>query len=84
MRSRFCKRPFFAVEDPDGDEVYASCNIGTVGKDPTGNFMWKFQSNFPNTYIVEILFFDVRGGEAIMEFPVEVKPWREYLSVFLP
>jgi len=76
--------PSFAVEDPDGDEIYASCNIGTCGRDPAGNFMWIFQSNFPGTYTVEILFFDIRGGEGIMKFTVEVKPWWEYPEGFLP
>ena len=70
--------PDFSVEDPDGDEIYASCNIGSVGRTNRGNFIWTFQTNFPGLYHVEILFYDIRGGYAILEFPVEVKPWWSY------
>jgi hypothetical protein len=67
--------PNFDVEDPDGDEVYASCNIGSCGRDGDGNFIWRFQTDFPGAYAVEIIFYDIRGGYAIMEFFVDVKPW---------
>ncbi|MGA1795344.1 MAG: hypothetical protein ACMUIL_05725 [bacterium] len=70
--------PNFAVEDPDGDEIYASCNIGSCGRAPDGSFIWKFQSNFPGSYMVEIIFYDIRGGYAIMEFFLDVKPWWSY------
>ncbi len=70
--------PNFAVEDPDGDELYASCNIGSCGRLPDGSFLWKFQSNFPGSYLVEIIFYDIRGGYAIMEFFLDVKPWWSY------
>jgi len=70
--------PNFAVEDPDGDELYASCNIGVCGRLYDGSFTWVFQSNFPGTYLVEIIFYDIRGGYAIMEFFVDVKPWWSY------
>jgi hypothetical protein len=70
--------PNFAVEDPDGDAIYASCNIGTCGRGPNGDFIWKFQSNFPGSYVVEIIFYDIRGGYAIMEFFLDVKPWWSY------
>jgi hypothetical protein len=70
--------PNFSVEDPDGDQIYASCNIGTCGRGPDGSFMWKFQSNFPGSYMVEIIFYDIRGGYAIMEFFLDVKPWWTY------
>jgi hypothetical protein len=70
--------PNFAVEDPDGDQIYASCNIGTCGRGPNGDFIWKFQSDFPGSYIVEIIFYDIRGGYAIMEFFLDVKPWWSY------
>jgi hypothetical protein len=70
--------PNFAVEDPDGDQIYASCNIGTCGRAPDGSFIWKFQSNFPGSYMVEIIFYDIRGGYAIMEFFLDVKPWWSY------
>ncbi len=70
--------PNLAVEDPDGDEIYASCNIGSCGRTPDGSFIWRFQSNFPGSYIVEIIFYDIRGGYAIMSFFLDVKPWWSY------
>jgi hypothetical protein len=70
--------PNFAVEDPDGDQIYASCNIGTCGRGPSGDFIWKFQSNFPGSYLVEIIFYDIRGGYAILNFFLDVKPWWTY------
>jgi hypothetical protein len=70
--------PNFAVEDPDGDQIYASCNIGSCGRAPDGSFMWRFQSNFPGSYVVEIIFYDIRGGYAIMKFFLDVKPWWSY------
>ncbi|MGA1794464.1 MAG: hypothetical protein ACMUIL_01285 [bacterium] len=67
--------PDFSVEDPDYDEIYASCNVGSCERDGDGNFVWKFQSDFPGSYMVEIIFHDIRGGHAIMEFFVDVQPW---------
>jgi len=70
--------PNFAVKDPDGDELYASCNIGSCGRDANGNFIWTFHSNFPGSYLVEIIFYDIRGGYAVMEFFLDVNPWWSY------
>jgi hypothetical protein len=70
--------PDLAVEDPDGDQIYASCNIGSCGRSPDGAFIWRFQSNFPGSYMVEIVFYDIRGGYSIMEFFLDVKPWWSY------
>ncbi len=67
--------PLFNVFDPDGDELYASCNIGSCGHCVDGAFIWNFQSNFPGYYDVEIFFYDIRGGYAILWFPVIVTPW---------
>jgi len=67
--------PDLLVEDPEGDEIYASCNVGTCEKDAEGNFMWTFQSDFPGSYMIEIVFYDIKGGYAAMEFFVDVKPW---------
>ena len=50
------------AEDPDGDEVYASCNIGSIGQVGNGDTIWTFQTNFPGIYRLEIIFFDIRGG----------------------
>jgi hypothetical protein len=71
-------RTDFAVEDPDGDSVYASCNVGTCSRGVDGYFMWTFQTNFPGLYDIEIIFYDIRGGYARMEFQVDVKPWWSY------
>jgi hypothetical protein len=70
--------PDIRVEDPDEDPVYASCNIGTVGCAPDGSFFWKFRSDFPGTYLVEIVFYDIRGGFDQMQFLLDVKPWWSY------
>jgi hypothetical protein len=70
--------PIIAVEDPDGDEIYASCNIGSCGRLTDGSFVWRFQSNFPGSYLVEIIFYDIRGGYAILDFFLDVKPWWTY------
>ena len=70
--------PDFIVTDPDGDQLYASTNIGSVGQTADGGFMWTFQSNFPGTYNVEVLFYDIRGGYAVMRFLMDVKPWWSY------
>ena len=67
--------PLFNIYDPDGDELYAVCNIGACGRDQDGAFIWTFQSNFPGYYDVEIFYYDIRGGYAVLWFPVEVKPW---------
>ena len=70
--------PDFIVTDPDGDQLYASWNIGSVGRTADGAFMWTFQSNFPGTYTVEVIFYDIRGGYAIMKLLLDVKPWWSY------
>jgi len=70
--------PDIRVEEPDGDDLYASCNIGTCGRAPDGSFIWKFQSNLPGIYLVEIVFYDIMGGYAQREFVLDVKPWWSY------
>lgn len=67
--------PLFNVYDPDGDELFASCNIGACGILEDRGFTWTFQTNFTGNYVVEIFFYDIRGGYAILSFPVIVKPW---------
>ncbi|MGA1865091.1 MAG: hypothetical protein ACMUHX_08520 [bacterium] len=66
------------IQDPDGDELYTTCNIGSMGRTADGRFFWTFQSNFPGFYHVEVMFYDIRGGYAIMRIEVEVKPWWSY------
>jgi hypothetical protein len=70
--------PKWEVIDPDGDEIYYACNIGSCGFTSDGKFMWTFQSNFPGTYQVEIIAYDIRGGYGIAHVLVEVKPWWSY------
>lgn len=67
--------PDLVVEDPDGDDIHASCNIGTCRPDGYGGFVWTLKTNFPGLYEVQIIFFDVRGGYSTMEFQVDVKTW---------
>jgi len=67
--------PTFKVIDPDGDQLYFSCNIGAMGRKSDGSPMWTFTSNFPGYYTAEIIAYDIRGGYAIITVDVEVKPW---------
>jgi len=67
--------PEIRIMDPDGDEVYYSCNIGSCGKRSNGDFIWTFTTNFPGFYNVQIIAYDIRGGYAIIHIAVEVKPW---------
>jgi hypothetical protein len=67
--------PEFCVVDPDGDELYYSCNVGACGVRSNGDFMWTFTTNFPGFYTAEIIAYDIRGGYAIITVDVEVKPW---------
>ncbi|MGA1792009.1 MAG: hypothetical protein ACMUIM_11030, partial [bacterium] len=70
--------PTINIADPDGDEIYASVNIGSIGRSPEGHIFWTFQSNFPGFYDVELIVYDIRGGYAILWWPLEVKPWWSY------
>ncbi|MGA1791737.1 MAG: hypothetical protein ACMUIM_09635 [bacterium] len=70
--------PDLKVMDPDGDEIFAAANMGAVGRTADGGFMWSFQTNFPGTYKVEIIFYDIRGGYNIRPMTVVVKPWWSY------
>jgi hypothetical protein len=60
--------------DPDGDELYWSCNIGAVGE----NGLYTFQSQYPGYYLVQITAYDIRGGAATTEFLIHVLPWWAY------
>ncbi|MGA1794277.1 MAG: hypothetical protein ACMUIL_00340 [bacterium] len=67
--------PTLRVEDPDGDEIYFSSNIGSTGTLPSGDLYWHFYTHFPGFYQVEIIAFDIRGGYAVVTIDLEVKPW---------
>ncbi|MBN2372660.1 hypothetical protein JXL19_02575 [bacterium] len=63
------------IIDPDGDTIYASSNIGAIGRTCDGGFIWTFQTNFPGRYTLELFFYDLRGGRCTRTLPVEVVPW---------
>jgi len=58
-------------QDPDGDKMYWSCNVGSVGN----NGVYTFQTQFPGYYMVQITAYDIRGGAATTEFVIHVRPW---------
>ncbi len=58
-------------QDPDGDKMYWSCNVGSVGN----NGIYTFQTQFPGYYLVQITAYDIRGGAATTEFVIHVRPW---------
>lgn len=70
--------PDLKVADPDGDQLYASCNLGAVGRIDDGGFMWTFQTDFPGLYFPEIIFYDIHGGHLKVTFSVDVLPWWTY------
>jgi hypothetical protein len=57
--------------DPDGDKMYWSCNVGSVGN----NGVYSFQTQYPGYYLVQITAYDIRGGAATTEFVIHVRPW---------
>lgn len=57
--------------DPDGDKMYWSCNVGSVGN----NGIYTFQTQYPGYYMVQITAYDIRGGAATTEFVLHVRPW---------
>ncbi|MGA1842855.1 MAG: hypothetical protein ACMUIU_19735 [bacterium] len=70
--------PMFQIIDPDGDAIATSSNIGSCGCTCAGKFIWSFQPNFPGIYNLELFAFDIRGGYAILEEQIIVKPWWSY------
>jgi hypothetical protein len=58
-------------QDPDGDKMYWSCNVGSVGN----NGIYTFQTMYPGYYLVQITAYDIRGGAATTEFVLHVRPW---------
>ncbi|MBN2372632.1 hypothetical protein JXL19_02435 [bacterium] len=65
---------FWAV-DPDAGIVYSSSSIGATGTGTGRVATWSFTTNFPGVYNVETIFYDDRGGFAVVNSPVIVKPW---------
>jgi hypothetical protein len=74
--------PMLDIHDPDGDELYYSCNIGSIVLDEDDDCIprawWTFQTNFPGFYWIEITAFDQRGGWNQSRFPIDVQPWWAY------
>ena len=69
--------------DPDGEKIYASCNIGSIGVRAGGSYMgkdfiWTIQTNFPGTYNIELFFYDIRGGYVVMDIVLNIVPWWSY------
>ena len=62
------------VVDPDGEALYFSCNIGTIGV-RGGTQVWEFQTMYPGTYMVEIVAYDTRGGFIVIPQEVIISPW---------
>ena len=79
--ARHMGRMFSLLEDARGllrDELFASCNIGSIKQNGKNNFIWTFSTYFPGLYEVQIIFFDIYGEYKIMEFIIDVKPWWSY------
>lgn len=70
--------PEVRAVDPDGDEPYFSCNVGTIGRDINGLPIYTFKSNFPGSYVIEIMGFDIRGAYHTAEFFLDVEPSWSY------
>jgi len=67
--------PTINIQDPDGDKIYYSTNLGSIGTTCYGGILWKFQTSFPGYYTGDIIAYDIRGGYAIVTLDVEIKPW---------
>jgi hypothetical protein len=63
------------VTDPDGDKVYYSCSVGSIGTDSAGNVAWSFQTQYPGFYVVYITAMDGRGGFTQFTIDLDVQPW---------
>jgi hypothetical protein len=65
---------FDGIVDPDGEGLYYSCNIGSIGV-RDGNPVWEFQTSYPGNYQVEIVAYDTRGGYLVIPQEVIISPW---------
>ncbi|MGA1875700.1 MAG: hypothetical protein ACMUIA_08825 [bacterium] len=61
-------------QDPDGDPLYYSCNIGSF----TEKGGYSLLTYFPGTYQITLMAYDMRGRSAAQEFTLEVLPWWSY------
>ena len=65
---------FSGIVDPDGEPLYYSCNIGAIGY-VDGVAVWTFNTNYPGTYLVEIVAYDTSGGYLVIPQEVIITPW---------
>jgi hypothetical protein len=65
---------FQDIVDPDGEPLYFSCNIGSIGY-VNGIPVWSFQTEFPGTYMVEIVAYDTSGGYLVIPQEVIITTW---------
>jgi len=65
---------FDGIVDPDGEGLYYSCNIGSIGV-RNGVPVWEFQTSYPGNYMVEIVAYDTRGGYLVIPQEVIISPW---------
>ncbi|MGA1868049.1 MAG: hypothetical protein ACMUJM_05815 [bacterium] len=67
-------------QDPDGEKLYYSTNIGTVTERNDGKegVIFHFNTNFPGLYEVHIIAYDYQGGLADAFFVLDVQPWWTY------
>jgi len=65
---------FDQIVDPDGEPLYFSCNIGSIGY-VNGSPVWTFQTEYPGTYMVEIVAYDTSGGYLVIPQEVVITTW---------
>jgi len=63
------------VQDPDGEKVYFSCTLGSIGTNGAGKAIWSFQPQLPGFYVSEITAMDSHGVYTMFPIYVEVRPW---------
>jgi len=67
--------PCLEVEDPDGDKLYYTCDIGCIGINARGHAIWTFQTQFPGFYASNIVAMDSHGAFTVFTIHLEVRPW---------
>jgi hypothetical protein len=65
---------FTDVVDPDGEALTYSCNIGSMGY-INGEPVWSFQTEYPGTYMVEIVAYDMSGGYVVIPQEIIISSW---------
>jgi len=63
------------VKDPDGEKVYFSCTLGSIGTNSAGKPIWSFQTQFPGFYVSDIVAMDAHGAYTTFPIYIEVRPW---------